>query len=393
MAVAAAERLGGAVRRGLVVSRADAPVPHGYESIVGGHPLPDAGSERAGRRALQIAASTGPDDTLLVLLSGGASSLLAVPADGVTMADKRAVSERLMLAGADIFALNAVRKHLSAIKGGQLAACALGRSLAFVISDVVGDDLSVIASGPTVADGSTYADALAVLHRFGGVTSYPPAVVARLERGAGGLIEETCRTGDRRLRQATTTVIGSRKNAMEGAAAQAERLGYRATTIEEPVIGEARDAAARHLDRVRALVADRSGPACIVSSGETTVTVKGRGTGGRNQEFALAFALHSGTGLGRGPGPGTGQSLDAIQDPSAYVLASVGTDGIDGPTDAAGAIVDSTTLARAATLGLPGPRHVLHDNNAHAWFLALGDLIHTGATDTNVGDLQLLLVP
>ncbi len=372
MAAAAAEQLGTAVRGGLVVSGVDAPVPDGYELIVGDHPLPNAGSERAGRRALQIASSTGSDDTLLVLLSGGASALMAAPADGVTMADKRAASEILMLAGADIHALNSVRKHLSVVKGGQLAAGAAAQTIGLAVSDVVGNDLSVIASGPTVADGSTYAVALAALRRFGGVAAYPPAVVARLERGAAGLIEETCKAGDVRLGKATTTVIGSRRDAMDGATAEARRLGYATRTIEEPVIGEARDAAAPHLDRVRTLVADRSGPICIVSSGETTVTVHGRGTGGRNQEFALACAL---------------ESLQA-----SYMLASVGTDGIDGPTDAAGALVDRTTLERSRTLGLPDPRQFLRDNNAYAFFSALGDLIHTGATDTNVGDLQLILV-
>lgn len=385
MAATAAGHVGPRIRSGLVVSHVPVACPGGWESIVAGHPVPDAESERAGRRALQIARSTAPGEALLVLLSGGASALMAVPADGVTLADKRATTEQLLLAGADIHALNAVRKHVSAIKGGQLAARASGRSICYAVSDVVGDDPSVIGSGPTLADVTTYADALGVLRRFGGPSAYPPAVVSRLERGSAGGLDETCKPGDRRLAGAATAVIGGRRDAMSGAAAEAKRLGYRVVTMDDPVVGEARVAAAQHIERLVAVVGDGSRPACVVSGGETTVRVKGRGKGGRNQEFALAFALAmesaSGTGLG----------WNSDRDPSP-ALASVGTDGVDGPTGAAGAIVDSTTLKRARALGLPSPRQVLEDNNAYAFFSALGDLIHTGATDTNVGDLQIILV-
>ena len=373
MAAAAARRLGSRVRAGVVVASTPAFVPEGFELFVGGHPSPTAESERAGRRALDLAATLEAGERLLVLLSGGASALMAVPADGLTLAEKRATTDRLLAAGADIHALNTVRKHLSAIKGGWLAARARGACDALVISDVVGDDPSFIASGPTVADPSRFEDALDVLGRFGGEAAYPSAVVAHLRRGAGGAVPDTPKPGDARTAQTTTAVIGSRRDAMSGALAEAVRLGYQTLRLDDPVVGEARTSAVAHLRAVQARATGLGRPACVVSSGETTVHVTGRGKGGRNQEFALAAA----------------ELLALAGAPVA--LASVGTDGIDGPTDAAGAIADSTTLERARAADLP-PGRYLSDNNAHAFFDALGDLIDTGPTGTNVGDLQVILL-
>jgi len=231
MAAVAVERLGPQIRRGLVVT---ASLEHArgvrlqadrgpatarrdmFEFIAGGHPTPSTESEAAGRRALEIAGSLAADETLLVLLSGGASSLMAAPASGVTLDDKRGTTQTLMHAGADIHALNTVRKHLSAIKGGQLATRARGRSFAYAISDVVGDDASVIASGPTVPDPTTFGAALEILRRFGGLDSYPRAVVDRLTRGAAGDFEETPKPGDPRLAGATTTIIGGREDIIVG---------------------------------------------------------------------------------------------------------------------------------------------------------------------------------
>jgi hydroxypyruvate reductase len=373
MATAAARRLGPRVRAGLVVASTPASVPDGFELIVGGHPIPTVESERAGRRALELAGSLQADEGLLVLVSGGASALMAVPADGITLEDKRATTDRLLRAGADIHALNTVRKHLSSIKGGWLAARAGGSCDALVISDVVGDDPSFIASGPTVADASRFEDALDVLRRFGGEGAYPPAVVARLRNGGTAAVPETPKPGDPRLAQTRTTVIGSRRDAMAGAAAEAAALGYHVSRLDDAVVGEARTTAVAHLRATLARAAGLGRPTCIVSSGETTVHVTGRGRGGRNQEFALAAA-------------------DLLaQDGGAAVVASVGTDGIDGPTDAAGAIADSTTIGRAGAAGLI-PGRYLSDNNAYAFFEALGDLIHTGPTGTNVGDLQVILL-
>jgi hydroxypyruvate reductase len=335
--------------------------------------VPNARSEEAGRKALALAESLAPDDTLLVLISGGASALMAVPADGVTLDDKRATTDRLLRAGADIYALNTVRKHLSAIKGGWLAARTRAKCIALAISDVVGDDLSVIASGPTVADGSTFQDALDILRRFGGGHQYPGRVVSRLQAGANGSIPETPKPGDPRVSRATTRLIGSRRDAMRGAARHAEALSYHVIRIDEAVTGEARTAALSHAGAALARAAGVGRPACIISTGETTVNVVGRGKGGRNQEFALAAAA----------------ALE--QAGGAAALASVGSDGIDGPTDAAGAIVDNTTRARARA-GRLDPQEFLSNNDAYAFFDALGDLIRTGPTGTNVGDLQVILL-
>jgi hydroxypyruvate reductase len=323
---------------------------------------------------LALAESLRADEVLLLLVSGGASALMAVPGDDIDLDDKRRTTDRLLSLGADIRALNTVRKHLSAIKGGWLAARTAGACRTLAISDVVGDDLSVIASGPTVADASTFAEAMEVLRRFGGVSSYPASVVARLTAGVRGAVPESPKPGDARLSRASARVIGGRRDAMEGAVRQANALGYHVRCVDEPVTGEARIAAARHLRRALpgALQCDR--PACIVSSGETTVHVTGCGSGGRNQEFALALV----------------EPLALLGLPIA--MASVGTDGIDGPTDAAGAIVDSTTRDRARAAELLEPEAALADNDAYPFFKALGDLIITGPTDTNVGDLQVILL-
>jgi len=258
---------------------------------------------------------------------------------------------------------------LSAIKGGRLAAHVRGICRALAISDVIGDDLSVIASGPTVADTSTFRDARNVLQRFGGEAAYPAPVVERLRRS----IDETPKPGDASLARATTAVIGSRVDAMRGAEAEGRARGYHVLTVTEPITGEARVAALAHLNRSMTEAERLPRPLCVISSGETTVRVTGHGRGGRNQELALAVAAPlAHVGL-------------------AVVIASVGTDGIDGPTDAAGALVDTTTLDRSRRLGLV-PDRFLADNNAYAFFDKLGDLVHTGPTGTNVGDLQIILV-
>jgi hydroxypyruvate reductase len=240
------------------------------------------------------------------------------------------------------------------------------------VSDVVGDDLSVIASGPTVPDDSTYAQALAIVSARGGLAAYPAAVAERLQRGAAGLLPETPLTGDPRLHRSTARVIGPQRGAVEGAERAARRLGYHVLVIREPITGEARETGSAHLKRVARGAIGLPRPLCIISSGETTVTVRGSGRGGRNQEFALAMA----------------ETLGVLGEQVA--AASIGTDGIDGPTDAAGAIVDSTTLQRAHAAGLD-PREFLDDNNTYEFFERLQDLIKTGPTATNVGDLQVIL--
>jgi glycerate 2-kinase len=374
MAAAAANRMDHRIRDGLIVSHVDGDVPPRFEAIRGGHPVPSAESERAGRRALAMAASVPPQESLLLLLSGGGSAIMAVPADGLTLDDKRRTTDRLLKAGADIHALNTVRKHISALKGGWLAARASVPFVTLAISDVAGDDLSVIASGPGVPDASTFDEALAVLRRFGGLEGYPPSVVARLLAGARGDVPETPKPGDPRLAGAVAQVIGGRRDAMDGAARVARSLGYSVVCFDEAVVGEARAAAVAHLRAVVARASDMARPACIISSGETTVRVTGHGKGGRNQEFALAAAA----------------PLAAL--PMPVVIASAGTDGIDGPTDAAGALVDSSTITRAESAGVGPPHDFLANNDAYAFFHAIGDLLLTGPTDTNVGDLQVILL-
>lgn len=351
-----------------------AALPEGSEWHTGGHPLPTEGSVAGARRALEIAAAAGEDDLLVVLLSGGGSALMALPAAGVTLDEKQQTARELMAQGADIYELNTVRKHLSSIKGGQLAAAARGAVLTLVLSDVVGDDLSVVASGPTVPDDSTFQQALQILERRGGFGRYPAAVVERLRRGAQGRVLETPKTSDPRLRRAVARVIGPQRGALDSAGRAAEALGYHVHVVSEPVTGEARLAARTHVDRVAREIAAMPRPVCVLSSGETTVTVTGSGRGGRNQEFAFAMAPW----LARlGP---------------LVVAASLGTDGIDGPTDAAGAVVDPTTFDRARAAGIGDPGAYLRDNNTYAFFDRIGDLIRTGPTNTNVGDLQVILV-
>ena len=374
MASAAARMVGGRLRGGLVVGPAAASVAPGLEVFVGGHPVPTAGSEAAGRRALDLARHVpGEGERLLVLLSGGASALMAVPAVGLTLEDKRQTTAVLLRAGADIGALNTVRKHLSAIKGGWLAAAASADCRTLAVSDVVGDDPSLIGSGPTVADASTFEEAIDALDRFGGAEAYPARVVSYLTAGARGERPETPGPGDDRLARAETLVIGSRRDAMRGAAEEAARRRYGVLVLEGAIVGEAREAAPAHVDDIEARAAATRRPLCVVSSGETTVRVTGSGRGGRNQEFALAAS----------------RALSRLAPAAA---ASLGTDGIDGPTDAAGAIVDSDTLDRAQRAGLASPSAFLRDNDAYSFFDALDDLIRTGPTGTNVGDLQVFLL-
>jgi glycerate 2-kinase len=357
----------------MCVSPADGlDLPAFVDQVAGGHPVPTARSLDGGARALALAASLDDADILLVLLSGGASALLALPAPGVTLDDKRTTTQRLLRSGADIHAINTVRKHLSRIKGGRLAAATRATTVCLAISDVVGDDLSVIGSGPTVADPSSFIDALAVLDRHGPRQAYPDGVVAWLEQGAATGAGESPKPGSPSMARARTTVIAGRMDALLGARREAGRLGYHATVVAEPVVGEARVAAAAHESRVRDTLAG-SAPACVLSAGETTVTVTGRGLGGRNQEFAAA-SLRWLARLGR-----------------PAVLASLGTDGIDGPTDAAGALVDSEMIARALE-GEPGPPEpALAENASFTYLDTLGALVCTGPTGTNVGDIQIVV--
>jgi len=346
-------------------------LPPRVEWCQAAHPVPDATSVAAATRALEVAARVEPDETLALLLSGGASSLMALPVEGLALGDKQDCIRTMMLAGADIHALNTVRKHLSRVKGGRLAAACRGTTLTLAVSDVVGDDLSVIGSGPGVPDQTTWADAAGALEQFGG-PRHPRGVWEVVARGVRGEIPETPKSGEAGLARVRAHLIASQRHALDAAARAATSLGYAVVTLPDAVIGDARAAAPAWLDRVEDELRRNSRPLCVLSAGETTVNVTGAGRGGRNQEFTLALVARV-AAAGRG-----------------LTMASVGTDGIDGPTDAAGALADTTSFSRATALDLD-PQAFLDDNNAYDFFAMLGDLIHLGRTDTNVGDIQVLL--
>lgn len=362
-----------AIRSGIVIgTHRHQELPAHLEWIESSHPFPDGRSELAGRKALAIAHGVHSGEVLVILLSGGASALMAAPIDGLTLQDKIDTTRKMMAAGADIHALNTVRRHLSNVKGGRLAAACVGTTITLAISDVVGDDLHAIGSGPGVPDRSTWADAAAALKRFGG-DAHASTVRALVERGVEGVVPDTPKPGDPSMARAHARVIGSRNDAMEGARLAAIERGYHAVVMPDPVTGEARVAGPEWLSRARERLANVRRPSCVISSGETTVTVTGSGVGGRNLEFALSIA-------------------EAIRQWPSAAMASAGTDGIDGSAGVAGGMVDSTTMDRAARAGLEPPGNFLAANNSLAFFSPLDDAIRLGRTDTNVGDLQVLLI-
>ena len=372
MARAAEDVLGDRISEGLVVDTTAAAPPLRHCRVhVARHPLPDERGRRAADEIEALARGLGADDLLLLLVSGGASALLPAPVPGISLDDKVAVTSLLLRSGATIGELNTVRKHLSRLKGGGLARAAYpARVVALVLSDVVGDDLSVIASGPTVPDASTYAQALDVLRARQVLGAVPRPVRRHLEAGVAGRVEETPKARDRVFRRVRTRIVGSNRWTVEAAAQEARRQGLRALTLTTFLEGEARDAGLLAGALAKELVLRRrplAPPACLILGGETTVTVRGRGKGGRNQEIALAAAV-------------------AIAGLERTLVVALATDGSDGPTDAAGGIVDGRTLQRAEGLGLDA-RAALADNSSHDFLERVGDLLVTGPTNTNVNDL------
>lgn len=359
-----------AALRGDVSSRVDA--------FGGGHPLPNAEGARGARRGLELASSLGVDDRLLVLVSGGGSALATLPAAGLDLEALRATTDLLLRSGATIDELNAVRKHLDRWKGGRLArAAAPARVLALVVSDVVGDPLDVIASGPTVGDPTTFEDALDVLARRGVAERVPAMVRAHLDAGARGERAESPTPDDAIFEQVATHLVATCCDAAQAALAEAARRGYATELLTTTLEGEAREVGGR-LARDLLRAPAPAGGLCRAAAGETTVHVRGDGRGGRNQELAL----------------GAARALDAVGGPPesvaehAALVVSLGTDGIDGPTDAAGAFSDRATLARARALGLDAEA-ALARNDAYPFFKALDDLLIIGPTGTNVMDLVL----
>ncbi|MDH4300650.1 MAG: glycerate kinase [Nitrospira sp.] len=368
--------LGPRLEDGLVIVKTGHTLPTKRIAVLeAGHPIPDRAGLHATQRLLSLVKNLGPRDLLLVLLSGGASSLLPAPVPGVTLADKQRTTRLLLRSGATINEINIVRKHLSLVKGGGLAASTQAKIVALILSDVIGDDLGSIGSGPTVGDPSTFADAMGVLKRYRIWRSVPAAVRQYLSRGRKGTVPETLKPGSRRVRSVHHQIIGNNRIMVEAVSHSADMLGLRTIQFSTAIMGEASVAAKRVTAVAKTIAAGHrimKRPCCVVAGGEPTVTVTGKGTGGRAQEFAAAAACEI-AGLS-----------------NTWVVA-LGSDGTDGPTDAAGAIVSGETLARAKKLGVDLPSAV----NRHDTYPALKRLrchIHTGPTGTNVNDLYLLLL-
>ncbi|HNY39779.1 MAG TPA: glycerate kinase [Bryobacteraceae bacterium] len=341
-----------------------------------GHPVPDGAGIEGARRIAALAEGCGARDLVFCLISGGASALTPMPAPGITLEQKQATTKALLACGATIQEINAVRKHISGIKGGQLGRLAAPATvISLMLSDVIGDSLDVIGSGPTVPDFSTFASAWAVIGKYGIASQIPGSVAERFRLGMAGQIAETPKAGDACFRKTQNLIVGSNRLAVDAAARKAEELGYKPVVLSTFIEGETREIAAMHTAIAREVQVSghpAKPPVCLISGGETTVTIRGNGLGGRNQEFALAAAL----------------ALDGL---AGVIAFSGGTDGTDGPTDAAGAIADGATAERAHALGL-NPAAALAANDSYHFFEALGDLVKTGPTGTNVMDIRLLLV-
>jgi glycerate 2-kinase len=377
MAVGVEELLGDRLHGGHVIVKYGHGAPVRHVTVhEAGHPIPDEAGVRATRTLIDFVTGRGARELLICLISGGGSALSPAPVEGISLAEKQEVTHLLLACGATIHEINALRKHISQIKGGQLARVAAPATLiTLVLSDVVGDSLDVIASGPTVPDTSTFADCLEILRKYRLFDTVPMAIRRHLEAGVSGAVPETPKPGDAAFARTQTVIIARNLQALEAASRQATTLGYQPLILSSAIEGETREVARVHAGIAKEVLASGHpivGPACILSGGETIVTLRGQGKGGRNQEFALALAL----------------DIDNI--PGIAALSG-GTDGTDGPTDAAGAVADWTTYSRAEQLGLH-PRTALENNDAYPFFQHLGDLLITGPTQTNVMDVRIMLV-
>lgn len=377
MAKATEEILGHHVTAGLINTkyghRADTKTVRINEA---GHPIPDAAGMRGASQMVDIAADATEGDLVICLISGGGSALMTLPVEGISLADMEALTSALLRCGAAINEINSIRKHLSQIKGGNLSRLAYpAEVVSLILSDVVGSPLDVIASGPTVPDSSSFAQAHGIVERYGLLDELPSSIVQHLSQGKEGTIPETPKEGDAVFSKTYNLVIASNEVAARAAIAKAKNLGFDTLLLSTFVEGEAREVAQAFSAIAKEIV--HSGqpvppPACVVAGGETTVTIRGEGKGGRNQELALAAAIQI-------------EGLDEA------LIVALATDGTDGPTDAAGAIADGSTLRRAGAKGLSAREH-LANNDSYHFFEPLGDLIITGPTNTNVNDLTFVLV-
>jgi glycerate 2-kinase len=382
MAHAAARILGGFLSGGVVIVKnyqdgdenSSEPIPARVILYEAGHPVPDQRGVDATQQISQLLKSAGAQDMVICLISGGGSALLTSPFEGITLEDMRSLTKQLLASGASIDEINTLRKHLDSVKGGGLARLAApAQVLTLILSDVVGDPLDVIASGPTVPDSSTFADALAILRRYGLVEKSPAAIVAHLEKGAQGDLPETPKPGDPLFTNITHLIVGSNILAAEAAIAEAKVRGFNTMLLTTFLQGEARQAGRMIAAIARQIAANQlpvTRPACIVVGGETTVTLQGDGLGGRNLELAL----------------GAVRDMAGLQD---VMLISLATDGDDGPTGAAGAVVNGETLARAKALDLSAEDYLARNDSYH-FFEPLDDLLVPGQTQTNVNDLAFL---
>jgi glycerate 2-kinase len=344
--------------------------------IEAGHPLPDENGRMAARGILRVAKSAGEHDLVICLISGGGSALLCLPAPGISLDDKQKTVQALLSCGATIHQINAVRKHISGIKGGRLARAAYPATIvSLILSDVVGDDPEVIASGPTVPDTSTFQTCMEIIDAYRLQSELPRSVLLHLTKGAKGEIPETPGAGEPCFTKTGHILIGSNYQATFEARRRAAELGYHCLILSTMMQGDAAQSAKIHAAVAKEIIKTGNpvpSPACILSGGEATVVIKGEGTGGRNMEFALAFAME-------------------IADCKPVVMLSAGTDGTDGPTDAAGAVVDADTCGKASAMGL-SPAKYLENNDSYHFFKAINDLFITGPTRTNVMDIRIMLV-
>lgn len=378
MSQAVEEALGDRIATGLVVTKTDhsAPTRH-IEMVEAGHPIPNQAGVEAGKRILEMAEEATADDLVIALLSGGGSALLEAPAGDLTLDDFQGLTNALLACGATINEINCLRKHCSALKGGQLArAVAPATLVTLVLSDVVGSPLDVIASGPTVPDTSTWQEAWAIVEKYDLAEKLPPRVVKRLRAGLAGAVADTPKPGDPVFASAHTLVVADNRMAAEAACARAQALGFSPLLLTTYLEGDAEEVAKVAVALAREVQATGrpvAAPACLVLGGETTVTLsKDHGRGGRNQQLALAAALR-------------------IQGMHGVTIVSLATDGTDGPTDSAGALADGETVARGAALGLDAASH-LRRHDAYPYLRAVNDLLVTGPTQTNVNDLIFVFV-
>ncbi len=377
MAQAIENIFGDRITSGLITTKYGHTLPlEKTELLEAGHPIPDRKGFEGAKKIQNLLKKTGPEDLVIFLLSGGASALLPLPVGRITLEEKQEVTQLLLDCGANIREINTIRKHISQIKGGWLARWAYPSPvIGFILSDVVGDQLDTIGSGPTVPDSSTFTEAWGILKKYDLIDEIAPSIQKYLLSGREGKVEETPKPGDPAFEKVMNTLIGSNILALRAAEKEASSIGFNTLILSSSIEGETREAARFHGAIAREVIYSGNPlprPACILSGGETTVNVKGHGIGGRNQEFALAMALEI-IGLEK------------------VVFMSGGTDGTDGPTDASGALSDHMTISRARSMGLDPKAH-LNNNDSHTFFKSLGDLLITGPTHTNVMDVRILLV-